>query len=43
MVPFALAGTGVAPRGQPSYDEVVAGASDLVFEKGFELMPRFLG
>jgi 2,3-bisphosphoglycerate-independent phosphoglycerate mutase len=42
-VPFALAGTGIASRGQPSYDEEVAAASDLAFERGFELMPRFLG
>ena len=43
MVPFALAGTGIAARGQSSYDEVVADASSLVFEKGHELMPHFLG
>ncbi len=42
LVPFALAGTGVAPAGQPSYDEVVAERSDQVFEKGHELMRRFL-
>lgn len=41
-VPFAIAGTGITPKGQPSYDEVVAAASDLVFEKGHELMRRFL-
>jgi 2,3-bisphosphoglycerate-independent phosphoglycerate mutase len=43
MVPFAMAGTGIAAHGQPSYDEAVAEASDLAFERGFELMPRFLG
>lgn len=43
MVPFAMAGTGIASRGQPSYDEAVAAASDLVFEKGHELMKLFLG
>jgi 2,3-bisphosphoglycerate-independent phosphoglycerate mutase len=42
-VPFAVAGTGVASRGQPSYDEAVAGASDLAFEKGHDLMRWFLG
>ena len=43
MVPFALAGTGVTPRGQETYDEVVAEASPLAFEKGHELMRMFLG
>jgi 2,3-bisphosphoglycerate-independent phosphoglycerate mutase len=42
-VPFALAGTGVASKGQASYDEAVAAASDLAFERGHELMARFLG
>jgi 2,3-bisphosphoglycerate-independent phosphoglycerate mutase len=42
-VPFALAGTGIPSRGQPSYDEAVAAASDLAFGKGHELMRRFLG
>jgi 2,3-bisphosphoglycerate-independent phosphoglycerate mutase len=42
-VPFALAGTGIAPRGQSSYDETVASRSDLAFEKGHELMGLFLG
>jgi 2,3-bisphosphoglycerate-independent phosphoglycerate mutase len=42
-VPFALAGSGIESRGQASYDEAVAAASDLVFEKGHELMRRFLG
>jgi 2,3-bisphosphoglycerate-independent phosphoglycerate mutase len=41
-VPFALAGTGIVVRGQPSYDEVVAEASDLIFDRGHELMPFFL-
>jgi 2,3-bisphosphoglycerate-independent phosphoglycerate mutase len=43
MVPFALAGTGVEPGRQLSYDEVVAGESALSFEKGHELMRMFLG
>ncbi|HEY7154428.1 MAG TPA: cofactor-independent phosphoglycerate mutase [Gemmataceae bacterium] len=42
MVPFAFAGTGVASKGQASYDEVVAETSDLAFEKGHNLMRRFL-
>jgi 2,3-bisphosphoglycerate-independent phosphoglycerate mutase len=43
MVPFAIAGTGVVAQGQPSYDESVAEKSGVVFEKGHELMHRFLG
>jgi 2,3-bisphosphoglycerate-independent phosphoglycerate mutase len=43
MVPFAVAGTGVEARGQPSYDEDVAAASALAFEKGHNLMKWFLG
>jgi 2,3-bisphosphoglycerate-independent phosphoglycerate mutase len=42
-VPFALAGTGIQPQGQTAYDEVVAAASDLAFERGHELMRYFLG
>jgi len=42
-VPFAIAGTGIAARGQKSYDEEVAAASDLAFDRGHELMRRFLG
>ena len=43
MVPFAFAGTGVTSKGQASYDEAVAEKSDLIFEKGHDLMQRFLG
>ena len=43
MVPFALAGTGIASKGQATYDEAVAEKSDLAFEKGHELMRLFLG
>ncbi len=43
MVPFAMAGTGIRSRGQSSYDEATAAASDLVFERGHELMRTFLG
>ena len=42
LVPFAVAGTGIAPKGQSSYDEAVAEQSDEMFEKGYELMARFL-
>ena len=42
-VPFVMAGSGITGRGQASYDEVVAAASDVSFEKGHELMRRFLG
>lgn len=42
-VPFAIAGTGVVSKGQPSYDEAVAAASDVAFEKGHDLMRYFLG
>src|SRR6202011_232237 len=42
MVPFAMAGTGIAPRGQSSYDETTAAASDYAFERGYELMRGFL-
>ncbi len=41
-VPFTVAGTGVAAKGQPSYDEVVAATSDLSFAKGHDLMNWFL-
>jgi 2,3-bisphosphoglycerate-independent phosphoglycerate mutase len=42
-VPFAVAGTGIAAHGQPSYDEDVAARAELQFEQGFRLMPWFLG
>lgn len=43
MVPFALAGTGIKSSGQATYDEVVADAGSVAFEKGHELMKVFLG
>jgi 2,3-bisphosphoglycerate-independent phosphoglycerate mutase len=43
MVPFALAGSGIASKVQPAYDEAIAEKSDLVFENGHELMRLFLG
>jgi 2,3-bisphosphoglycerate-independent phosphoglycerate mutase len=42
-VPFAMAGSGITSEGQLSYDEAVAAASKVAFEKGHELMRRFLG
>jgi hypothetical protein len=42
MVPFAMAGTRVFSGGQQSYDEIVAASSAVVFERGHELMQRFL-
>ncbi|MHB1425388.1 MAG: cofactor-independent phosphoglycerate mutase [Gemmataceae bacterium] len=43
MVPFAFAGSGVTSTEQTSYDEAVAEQSELIFEKGHDLMHRFLG
>jgi 2,3-bisphosphoglycerate-independent phosphoglycerate mutase len=42
-VPFALCGTGVIPETAQSYDEATAAASSLVFDRGCDLMPYFLG
>jgi 2,3-bisphosphoglycerate-independent phosphoglycerate mutase len=42
-VPFALAGTGIPPQGQISYDEAVAAQSTLAFDPGHGLMSYFLG
>jgi 2,3-bisphosphoglycerate-independent phosphoglycerate mutase len=41
-VPFAVAGTGVPSQHQLSYDEAVAASSTLTFDKGHDLMERFL-
>jgi 2,3-bisphosphoglycerate-independent phosphoglycerate mutase len=41
-VPFAMAGTGIAAGGKAAYDESAASGGSLVFEKGHELMKRFL-
>jgi 2,3-bisphosphoglycerate-independent phosphoglycerate mutase len=41
-VPFAAAGTGIQPRGQTAYDEVVAADSTALFDPGCELMKWFL-
>ena len=42
-VPFAAAGTGIAPAGQASYDEPTAAAAVLSFDPGWGLMKWFLG
>jgi 2,3-bisphosphoglycerate-independent phosphoglycerate mutase len=41
-VPFTVAGTNVPNQRNPAYDEAVAAASELVFERGHDLMPWFL-
>jgi 2,3-bisphosphoglycerate-independent phosphoglycerate mutase len=43
LVPFAVAGTGVAAQGPNTYDEVAAEASNLEFDPGWKLMKWFLG
>jgi 2,3-bisphosphoglycerate-independent phosphoglycerate mutase len=42
-VPFVVAGTGIPAKGQATYDEPTAAASDLVFDPGWQLMRWFLG
>jgi 2,3-bisphosphoglycerate-independent phosphoglycerate mutase len=42
FVPFAIAGAGVTPDGQGTYDEVAAGGSELCFDAGCDLMRFFL-
>ena len=42
-VPFVVAGTGIPAKGQQSYDEPTAAASDVVFDPGWQLMRWFLG
>lgn len=41
-VPFVMAGAGITPHGQQSYDEATAAAGSVSFDKGHELMQRFL-
>jgi 2,3-bisphosphoglycerate-independent phosphoglycerate mutase len=41
-VPFAIAGTGIAPLGLPTYDEPTAATSSLSFDPGWHLMSWFL-
>jgi 2,3-bisphosphoglycerate-independent phosphoglycerate mutase len=42
-VPFCMAGRDISASGQPAYDEAVAAAASLAFDRGHELMRRFLG
>jgi len=42
-VPFLMAGTGIAPTGQSTYDESSAAASTARIEPGWRLMGEFLG
>ncbi len=42
-VPWAVAGSDIQPDGAATYDDVTAGRSSLVFDKGWELMAYFLG
>lgn len=41
-VPFALCGSGVKAAGMPTYDEATAAASEVCFDRGWELMSYFL-
>jgi len=41
-VPFVMAGTGIAPSGQSTYDEVAASSSGQRIEPGWRLMGEFL-
>jgi 2,3-bisphosphoglycerate-independent phosphoglycerate mutase len=43
FVPFAIAGTGIAPDEFRTYDERSAGKSKLAFDEGWKLMRYFLG
>ncbi|HBL46692.1 cofactor-independent phosphoglycerate mutase [Gimesia sp.] len=42
-VPFAICGTNVRPDQASSYDEITAGASNLLLPKGHQLLPFFFG
>jgi len=42
QVPFVMAGTGIAPSGQRTYDEATAEASGRAIEPGWRLMGEFL-
>ncbi|MFP6767565.1 MAG: cofactor-independent phosphoglycerate mutase [Planctomycetaceae bacterium] len=42
-VPIAACGSGLNPDDKGHYDDVTAGTAPLVFERGYELMPWFLG
>jgi 2,3-bisphosphoglycerate-independent phosphoglycerate mutase len=42
-VPFAIAGTGIQPDGNQTYDDRTAAASNLALDQGWKLMRFFLG
>jgi 2,3-bisphosphoglycerate-independent phosphoglycerate mutase len=42
MVPLVMAGTGIEPDAQTTYDEIAAAASGRRFERGWDLMPAFI-
>ncbi len=42
MVPLVMAGTGIEPDSQATYDEVAAEASGRRFDKGWDLMDAFI-
>jgi 2,3-bisphosphoglycerate-independent phosphoglycerate mutase len=42
MVPLVMAGTGIEPDSQTTYDEVAAAASGRRFDKGWDLMDAFI-
>jgi 2,3-bisphosphoglycerate-independent phosphoglycerate mutase len=42
-VPFVMAGSGIAPSGQRTYDELAAAAGQVTIEPGWKLMGEFLG
>lgn len=42
FVPVAMCGSDITPTGMPTYDEAVAAASRLCFDKGCDLMPAFM-
>ena len=43
FVPWAMAGTGIAPDNAKTYDDVTAGASERAYPDGWKLMKDFLG
>ena len=43
FVPLAIAGSGVSPSGEKTYDEPTAAASNLSFDDGWKMMRYFLG
>ncbi|MGB7343406.1 MAG: cofactor-independent phosphoglycerate mutase [Pirellulaceae bacterium] len=42
MVPLVMAGTGIEPDAQSTYDEIAAKQSGRAFEKGWDLMDAFI-